>query len=134
MKAPGIVQGRTRVFSELSNRVIGAAIEVHRVVGPGLLESTYRRCLTHELRLCGVQVAVEQPLPILYKGLRVDAAFRIDLLVERAIIIEIKCVAAYTDAHYTQLLTYMKLSGVRTGYLMNFSHPRLMDGLVSFVL
>ena len=103
-------------------------------MGPGLLGSTYRRCLAHELKLCGLRVAVEQPLPICYKGLKVDAAFRIDLLVEDTVIMEVKSVGAYTDAHHKHLLTYMKLSGVRAGYLMNFSHPRLMDRLVSFVL
>jgi GxxExxY protein len=128
------MKGRTREFSELSTRVIGAAIEVHRVLGPGLLESTYRRCLAHEMVLRGMAVAVEQPLPIVYKGLTVESAYRIDLMIEDEIIVEIKCVANLADAHQKQLLTYMKLSGIRVGFLMNFTRPRLMEGLVSFVL
>jgi GxxExxY protein len=128
------MKGRTREFSDLSHRVIGCAIEVHRVLGPGLLESTYRRALEHELKLHGLAVATEQPLPIVYKGLRIEGAFRIDLLVAAEIIVEIKCVATFTEAHHAQILTYLKLTGLKTGYLMNFTQPRLMDGLVSFVL
>ena len=128
------VRGRTRDFSGLSNRVIGCAIEVHRVLGPGLLESAYRRCLAHELRLEGMRVVVEQPLAIDYKGLRVESAYRIDLLVDDQVLIEIKSVTAFAEVHRMQVLTYMKLSGIRTAFLMNFTQPRLMDGLLSFVL
>ena len=128
------MRGRTREFTELSHQVIGAALEVHRVVGPGLLESTYRRCLAYELTVHGLEVVVEQSLPITYKGLQVDAAYRIDLLVENEIILEVKCVSAFSDAHQKQLLTYMRHARIRQGFLVNFAYPRLMDGVLSFVL
>ena len=107
---------------------------MHRELGPGLLESTYRRCLAHELRLDGLNVTVEEPVSVNYKGLAIRTAYRLDLFVEREIIIEIKSVANLSDAHHKQLLTYMRHKAVRKGFLMNFIHPRLMDGLVSFVL
>ena len=128
------MQGHTREFSDLSNAVIGSAIEVHRILGPGLLESAYRRTLEHELKLRGIRVATEQAVDICYKKLRIEGAFRIDLLIENSIIVEIKSVTAFTDAHHAQLLTYLKLTGLKTGFLMNFTQPRLVDGLVSFVL
>ena len=132
--ASRMVNGHKREFSDLSNTVIGCAIEVHRVLGPGLLESPYRQALTHELRSKGMRVATERAVPISYKGLRIEGAFRIDLLVEDTIIVEVKCVSAFSDAHHAQILTYLKLTGLKTGFLMNFTQPRLIDGLVSFVL
>ena len=129
-----VVKGRTRDFSDLSNRVIGSAIEVHRTLGPGLLESTYQRCLAHDLRLNHLHVDTEVPVAIRYKGLALDCAFRIDLLVENEVIVEVKSVASIADVHQKQVLTYMRLKGIRTGFLLNFAHPRLMDGLMSFTL
>ena len=128
------MHGHTREFSDLSHVVIGSAIEVHRVLGPGLLESTYRRALQHELALQGVRVLSEQSVALCYKGLRIEGAFRIDLLVEDQIIVEIKSVTAFSEAHRAQLLTYLRLAGLKTGFLMNFTQPRLVDGLVSFTL
>ena len=128
------MKGHTREFTDLSNVVIGSAIEVHRTLGPGLLESTYQRCLVHDLRLNHLHVDAELPVAIRYKGLAVDCAFRIDLLVENAIIVEVKSVASLADVHQKQILTYMRLRGIRTGFLMNFFHPRLMDGLISLTL
>ena len=128
------MHGNTREFSDLSHTVIGAAIEVHRVLGPGLLESTYRRALQHELTLRGIRVLSEPPVALCYKGLRIEGAFRIDLLIEDQIIVEIKSVVAFSEAHHAQLLTYLRLTGLKTGYLMNFTQPRLIDGLVSLVL
>lgn len=121
-------------FSELSNRVIGCAIEVHRALGPGLLESTYEQCLAHELNLSGIRFVLQHPLPVDYKGIRLDCGYRVDLLVESEIIVELKSVEQLLGIHEAQLLTYMKLAGIRQGFLINFNVKRLKDGLKSFVL
>ena len=123
-----------REFSELSNRVIGCAIEVHRILGPGLLESTYQQCLAHELKLNGIGFSLEHPLPVEYKGLHLDCGYRIDVLVENEIILELKSVEEIKGIHQAQLLTYLRLSGVKQGFLINFNVERLVDGLRSFVL
>ena len=123
-----------RTFSELSNRVIGCAIEVHRVLGPGLLESTYQQCLAHELSLNGIRFRSEHPLPVEYKGTRLDCGYRIDLLVEDEIILELKSVEQLKGIHEAQLLTYMKLARVKQGFLINFNVELLKNGLKSFVL
>ena len=123
-----------REFSELSNRVMGCAIEVHRVLGAGLLESTYRQCLAHELKLNGIGFSLEHPLPVEYKGLHLDCGYRIDVLVENEIILELKRVEEIKGIHQAQLLTYLRLSGVKQGFLINFNVERLVDGLRSFVL
>jgi GxxExxY protein len=121
-------------FDELSRRVIGCAIEVHRELGPGLLESTYAQCLAHELRLNGIEFRLECPLPVEYKGVRLDCGYRIDLLVEESLIVELKSVEEIKGIHKAQLLTYMKLAGVRTGLLINFNVTRLKEGIKRFVL
>ena len=121
-------------FSELSNRVIGCAIEVHRALGPGLLESTYEQCLAHEFKLSGIQFLLQHPLPVDYKGIRLDCGYRVDVLVENEIILELKSVEQLLGIHEAQLLTYMKLAGIRQGFLINFNVKRLKDGLKSFVL
>ena len=121
-------------FSALSNKVIGAAIEVHRFLGPGLLEKTYQQCLAHELNLNGMSCKVEHPLPVEYKGTFMDCSYRVDLLVENAIIVELKSVDELMGIHQAQILTYMKLSGIDEGLLINFNVKRLKDGLKSFVL
>ena len=121
-------------FSELSNQVIGCAIEVHRVLGPGLLESTYQQCLARELHLNNIIFKLECPLPVEYKGIRLDCGYRVDMLVENELILELKAVDAIKGIHEAQLLTYMKLSNIKQGFLMNFNVRRLKDGLKSFVL
>jgi GxxExxY protein len=121
-------------FSELSNRVIGCAIEVHRALGPGLLESTYEQCLAHELKMNGIQFLLQHPLPVDYKGIRLDCGYRVDVLVQNEIILELKSVEQLLGIHEAQLLTYMKLAGIRQGFLINFNVKRLKDGLKSFVL
>jgi GxxExxY protein len=121
-------------FDALSSRVIGCAIEVHRELGPGLLESTYAQCLAHELRLNGIEFRLEHPLPVEYKGIRLDCGYRIDLLIEDSLIIELKSVDEIKGIHEAQLLTYMKLAGVKTGLLINFNVMRLKDGIKRFVL
>ena len=121
-------------FDELSNRVIGCAIEVHRELGPGLLESTYEQCLAHELKLNGIRFKVQHPLPVKYKGMRLDCGYRVDVLVEDKLIIELKSVEQIKAIHEAQLLTYMRLAGVKIGFLMNFNVTTLKSGIKRFVL
>ena len=121
-------------FDELSNRVIGCAIEVHRELGPGLLESTYEQCLAHELKTGGIAFQLQYPQPIQYKGIRIDCGYRLDILVENDLIIELKSVEEIKGIHEAQLLTYMKLSGVKIGLLINFNVTKLKDGMKRFVL
>jgi len=121
-------------FDALSNRLIGCAIEVHRHLGPGLLESACLRCLSHELSLSGLKHETEKPLPLTYKGISLDCGYRIDLLVEDELIVELKCVEKLLPVHQAQLLTYMKLMGKHVGLLINFNQERLVDGLVRMVL
>ena len=121
-------------FDELSNRVIGCAIEIHRELGPGLLESTYEQCLAHELKLNGIAFRLQHPLPVEYKGIRLDCGYRIDILVADALILELKSVEEIKGIHHAQLLTYMKLAGVKTGLLINFNVKKLKTGIKRFVL
>jgi len=123
-----------RDFTELSNQVIGCAIEVHKALGPGLLESTYQQCLAHELTLNDISFKLEHPLPVQYKGTLIDCAYRVDLLVENEIIVELKSVESLQAIHEAQLLTYMKLADIRYGFLINFNVKLLKRGLKSFIL
>ncbi len=124
----------TKQFSGLSHQVIGYAIEVHRTLGPGLLESTYQQCLAHEFTINGISFKAEHPLPVDYKGVRLDCGYRIDLLVENEIIIELKSVESLLPIHEAQLLTYLKLARVKQGFLINFNVPKLKDGIRSYVM
>ena len=108
-------------FDELSNRVIGCAIEVHRELGPGLLESTYEQCLAHELSKNDISFKLQHPLPVIYKSVRIDCGYRVDLLVEDKLILELKSVEQIKNIHTAQLLTYMKLAHIKTGLLINFN-------------
>jgi len=121
-------------FDELSNRVIGCALEVHRVLGPGLLESTYEQCLAHELSLAGISFKLQFPLPVKYKGIKLDCGYRIDLFVNDELIVELKSVDQIMGIHRAQLLTYMKLSGAKVGLLINFNVEMLKSGIKRFVL
>lgn len=121
-------------FDELSNAVIGCAIEVHRELGPGLLESAYEQCLAHELRLKGIPFELQKVMPVGYKGVLIDCGYRLDLLVDGKIIVELKAVAALDPIHEAQILTYLKLAKVKTGLLINFNVPLLRDGIRRFVL
>ena len=121
-------------FDELSNRVIGCAIEVHRTLGPGLLESTYEQCLAHELRQNKIAFKLQHPLPVHYKGMKLDCGYRADLLVQDALIVELKSIDALQGIHEAQLLTYMKLAQIRTGLLINFNVQKLKDGIKRMVL
>ena len=121
-------------FDDLSKRVIGCGIEVHRELGPGLLESTYEQCLAHELKLNDILFQLQRPQAVQYKGIRLDCGYRLDLLVEGKLIIELKSVEKLRGIHEAQLLTYMKLAGIKTGLLMNFNVTKLKDGIKRFVL
>lgn len=116
-------------FDELSNKVIGCAIEVHRNLGPGLLESTYEQCLAHELKIEGMPFKLQYPLPVEYKGIKLDCGYRIDLLVDNSLIVELKSVDNVLPIHQAQLLTYMKLSGIKIGLLMNFNVKYMKNGI-----
>jgi GxxExxY protein len=117
----------------LSEQVIGAAIEVHRHLGPGLLESVYGRCLGYELDLRGIPYQPQVKLPVLYKGASLDCELVMDLVVAERLVLELKSVEKLLPVHEAQLLTYLKLSGIRTGLLINFNVPVLRDGLKRMV-
>ena len=122
-------------FDDLSNRVIGCAIEVHRILGPGLLESSYEQCVAHELSRHGITFQVQHPQPVRYKGILLDCGYRIDILIENQLIVELKkSVEMIKGIHEAQLLTYMKLAGIKVGLLINFNNTRLKDGIKRFVL
>jgi len=123
MKPPSILEDDL-----LTGEIIGAAIEVHRFFGPGLLESIYEKALAHELKLRRVSVACQQAVPVCYKG-RTLEDFRLDLLIGGEVIVELKTVEALLPVHTAQLLTYLKLTGLKRGLLINFNVPRLADGI-----
>ena len=118
----------------LTGEIIGAAIEVHRHLGPGLLESAYAACLAHELSRRGLGFEVEKPLPIAYKNVKLDAGYRMDLLVENQVVVEVKAVDALAAIHEAQLLSYLKLGGYKRGLLINFHVMILKDGIRRMVL
>ena len=118
----------------LSSNIIGAAIEVHRELGPGLLESACEECLCHELHLRGLIFERQVPLPVQYKGLKLDCGYRLDVVVENVVILELKSVERVLPVHEAQLLTYLKLTGKRVGLIINFNVPVLKDGIVRKVL
>jgi GxxExxY protein len=120
--------------SDMSERVIGLAIEVHRHLGPGLLESAYEECLCFELKNSGIDHRRQVPLPVVYKDVRLDCGYRMDIVVERQLILEIKAVERITPVHEAQMLTYLRLSGANVGLLMNFNSVVLRHGLRRFVL
>jgi len=115
--------------NEVSRKIIGAAIEVHKILGPGLLESAYELSLERELQLQGLKVQRQVGLPLVYKDVKCDLGYRLDLLVENTVIVEIKSVEALNDIHMTQLLTYLKLSDRKLGLLINFNVTLLKDGI-----
>jgi GxxExxY protein len=115
--------------NEISSKVIGASIEVHKHLGPGLLESTYETCLGHELKLMGLEVKQQVPLPVIYKDVKLNAGYRIDMIVENKVIIEIKSVDALAPIHTAQILTYLKLKDLKLGLLINFNEVKVIDGL-----
>ncbi|HEY3260227.1 MAG TPA: GxxExxY protein [Pseudonocardiaceae bacterium] len=120
-------------LNAVTEAIIGAAIEVHRVLAPGLLESAYEECLCHELRLREVPFERQRPLPVEYKGVKLDCGYRLDLLVADAAVVEVKAVSALEPIHEGQLLTYLKLGGWQVGLLINFNVPVLKSGIKRMV-
>ena len=118
----------------LTEKIIGCAIEVHRTLGPGLLESTYEQCLARELSLQDVVFRLQVPVPVEYKGVHLDCGYRIDVLVDQQVILELKSVERVLAIHEAQLLTYMKLADITKGLLINFNVRRLVDGIRRFRL
>ena len=116
--------------NDIGRRVLGCALTVHRALGPGLLESVYETCLAHELSKAGMAFDRQLPLPVRYDGVAIDSAFRLDLLVDSLVVIEVKAVDQIVDVHRAQLLSYLKLGGYKLGYLLNFNVARMRDGIV----
>ena len=121
-------------FDKLSNQIIGCAIEAHKNLGPGLLESTYEHCLAHELKRSNISFKLQRSLPVNYKEIKLDCCYRIDMLIENKIIVELKSVDSILPIHQAQLLTYLKLSGIRIGFLMNFNVKYMKNGIKRMVL
>jgi GxxExxY protein len=115
--------------NELSNKIIGLAIEVHTVLGPGLLESAYKECLYYKIGKAGLFCEKEKPMPLIFEEVKLECGYRIDLLAENKVVIEIKSVETLNDVHLAQTLTYMKLGNYKLGLLINFNVARLKDGL-----
>jgi len=125
----GDTEARSKLLhEELTEKIIGAAIEVHRALGPGLLESAYEECLCHEFHLRGICFERQRPLPVEYKGVKLDCGYRLDLIVENKVILEIKCVEHVLPVHEAQLLTYLKMTGMRVGLILNFNISTLVRG------
>lgn len=122
------------ICEELTESIISAAIEVHKNLGPGLLESAYEQCLCHELFLRGIKFQRQRSLPLEYKGIKLDCSYRLDLLVEEQVVIEIKTIEKILPVHQAQLLTYLKLLPAKVGLLLNFREARLKDGICRLVL
>ena len=125
---------RGLIHEELTKKIIGAAIEVHRALGPGLMESVYEECLCHELHLRGLSFQRQLSIPVLYKGAKLDCGYLLDVLVEDTVILELKCAERIIPVHEAQLLTYMKLLKKPVGFVINFNVPVLKQGLVRRVL
>lgn len=121
-------------FEQITKEIIGAAIEVHKALGPGLLESAYEECLAYELIQKGLKVERQKPVPVIYKEIKLDYGYRIDLLVEDSVIIELKSTEAFAPIHEAQILTYMKFAEKKVGLLINFNVTVLKNGLKRYVL
>lgn len=121
-------------INELTGLILAKAYEVHTILGPGLLESSYEECLCHELILCGLNVERQKALPIIYKDIKLDAGYRLDIVVNNSVIIELKAVEALNPIHTSQLLTYLKLSHIRYGLLINFNVKSLKEGIKRYII
>lgn len=124
----------TQRVNQVSGQIVDAAFRVHSQLGPGLLESVYEACLIYELRKRQLKVAAQVELPVVYDNTRLNTGFRLDLLVEQSVIVELKAVEAIIPVHKAQLLTYLKLSGYRVGLLINFNVPLIKQGIQRFIL
>ena len=121
-------------INEITHEILDSAYKVHTALGPGLLESSYKTCLVYELRRKGLKVEVEKPLPLIYEEVLMECGYRIDILVEEAVVIELKNVEAFADVHTAQVLTYLKLSGKKVGLLLNFYTKSLKNGIKRVIL
>jgi GxxExxY protein len=121
-------------INDLTGQIIGSAIEVHKALGPGLLESVYEECLSHEFDLRGFHYKRQYPITVEYKGVQLDCGYRIDFLVEDLVILELKSVDSLDPIHEAQILTYLKLTGLKVGLLINFNVPVLRDGIKRLIL
>ena len=130
----GVAEKPKRTANVVSRFVLDAAMKVHTALGPGLLESTYEACLAEELKKAGLSVQTQVPLPVVYDGLKLEIGYRIDLLVEDLVVVEVKSVDALAPIHHAQVLTYLKLSGRTLGLLLNFNVVHLKDGIKRFVM
>jgi GxxExxY protein len=119
--------------NEISKRIIGLAIDIHQSLGPGLLESAYKECLFYKLQSEGIFVEKEKPMPLVFEEVKLECGYRIDLLVDKIVVVEIKSVEALNDVHFAQTLTYMKLGGYKLGLLINFNVPLLKEGIKRIV-
>jgi GxxExxY protein len=124
-----VLQEKSMKFEEITEKIIKCAMDVHTVLGPGLLENAYKECLFYKLCQVGLYVEKEKPLPLVFDGINLDCGYRIDLLVENNIVIELKSVKKIEDIHLSQILTYMKLGKFKVGLLMNFNVTSLKDGI-----
>jgi GxxExxY protein len=127
------VRAHYRHINEITGAVVNSAMKVHSILGPGLLESAYQACLAHELRSRGLEVATQVALPVVYEGQKLEVGYRIDLLVEDRVVVEVKSVEAIRPIHEAQLLSYMRLSGIPVGLLINFNVLRLREGIKRMV-
>lgn len=121
-------------FNSITHQILSAAIEVHRNLGPGLLESAYMRCLLYELHARNLRYVSQRGIPLVYKGIHLDETYRVDLIVEDVVVVEVKSVAATLPVHHAQTLTYMRLTNCPAGLVVNFNVPRLMDGVKRLLL
>jgi GxxExxY protein len=129
-----MIQKKMEERDKITGAIIGSAIEVHRLLGPGLLESAYEECLCHELNLRSIRYRRQCELPVSYKGCTLECGYRMDILVEDAVVVELKAIESILPIHRAQLLTYMRLSGKSVGLLLNFYEPKMKDGIIRFVL
>ncbi len=127
-------EGFTKGAEPVASAVVDSAIKVHRALGAGLLESAYEQCLAYELKKRGLSVRTQVPMPLIYEGLEIGAGYRIDILVEEIVIVEVKAIDALLRVHEAQVLTYLKLSRCRLGFLMNFNVPLMKQGIRRFIL
>ncbi|HOK60192.1 MAG: GxxExxY protein [Tenuifilum sp.] len=121
-------------INQITHEIIDSAYKVHSTLGPGLLESTYQACLAYELQKKGFQVEIEKPVPLIYEEIKLECGYRLDLLVENQVVVELKSVDAFTDVHIAQVLTYLKLANKHIGLLINFNTKSLKDGIKRLVL
>jgi GxxExxY protein len=115
--------------NQISNKIIGVAIELHKILGPGLLESVYEKTFSFELKNAGLRIRNQVPVPLVYKDIHMDAGFKIDILVEEKVVIELKAIEALAPVHYAQLLTYLRITKLKLGLLINFNVPLMREGI-----